>query len=99
MVKSGRQVEGSKPRRSKKAAAKSKKGATFIGTRPRIISMMLRGEVVDVEVVPATGSATHVNFEIIIRRRGKTVYWELTPAELESIGRAAGLHARQETRH
>lgn len=98
-MKTGRQVEGSKRRRSKKAAATSKKRATFIGTRPRVLSLTLRGEVVEVEVIPAIGTMTHVNFEITIRRRGRIVHWVLTPAELESIGRAAGLQARQETRH
>jgi hypothetical protein len=99
VVKTGRQVEGSKLRRRKSSAAKRQQRATFIGTRPRIFSMALRGEAVDVEVIPAVGTTTHVNFEITITRRGKILDWVLTGAELESIGRAAGMLARQETSH
>jgi hypothetical protein len=99
VVKTSRQVAGSKPRRKKSSAAKSKARATFIGTRPRILVMMLRGEAVEVEVIPAVGTTTHVNFEITITRRGKIMDWVLTRAELESIGRAAGMYAQQETSH
>ena len=73
--------------------------STFIGTRPRIFTMTLRGEAVEVEVVPAVGTATHVNFAITISRRGTILDWALTPGELELIGRAAGMHAKQETSH
>ena len=61
--------------------------------------MRLRGEAVDVEVIPAVGTMTHVNFAINITRQGKILDWRLTPAELECIGRAAGMHAKQETSH
>jgi hypothetical protein len=98
-VKTGRQTEGSKRQRSKSSGAKRQLRATFIGTRPRIFTMTLRGEVVDVEVVPAVGTATHVNFAITITRRGTILDWALTPAELEGIGRAAAMHAKQETSH
>jgi hypothetical protein len=98
-VKTGRQVKDSKPRRKKSSAAKSQPRATFIGTRPRIFPLTLRGEAVDVEVVPAVGTLTHVNFAITITRRGKILDWVLTPSELESIGRAAGMHAKPETSH
>jgi hypothetical protein len=61
--------------------------------------MMLREQAVDVEVIPAVGTTTHVNFAITIRRRGKILDWVLSRAELESIGRAAGMHSKQETSH
>jgi len=98
-VKTGRQIEGSKRRRGKSSAAKSQPRATFIGTRPRIFTMTLRGEIVEVEVMPAVGTVTHVNFAITITRRGTILDWVLTAAELECIGRAAAMHAKQETSH
>jgi len=61
--------------------------------------MTLRGQAVDVELVPAVSTTTHVNFEITISRRGKTLDWTPTRAELECIGRTAGLHTKQETNH
>jgi hypothetical protein len=61
--------------------------------------MTLRGQPVEVEVIQAVGTTTHVNFEITITRRGKILDWALTRAELESIGRAAGVQATQETSH
>jgi len=54
---------------------------------------------VDVEVTPAVGTTTHVNVQVTIRHRGKILDWVLTRAELESIGRAAGMHTKQETSH
>lgn len=99
MAKTRRQVKGSRLRRKKRAATNSQARASFIGTRPRSITMMLRGRAVDVEVVPAVGTTTHVNFEITIRARGKILDWVPTRAELESIGRAVGLHTKQETSH
>jgi len=98
-VKTGRQAAGAKLRRSKRSAAKSHKRATFIGTRPRSFTMTLRGQVVDVEVIPAVGTTTDVNFEITISRRGKILDWVPTREELESIGRAAGMYTTQETSH
>jgi hypothetical protein len=98
-VKTGRHIEGPKRQRKKSAEAKSRSRSTFIGTRPRIFTMALRGEDVEVEVVPAVGTSTHVNFAITISRRGTILDWVLTPAELELIGRAAGMHAKQETSH
>jgi hypothetical protein len=98
-VKTGRHIEGPKRQRRKSSAAKSQPRATFIGTRPRIFTMTLRGEIVEVEVVPAVGTVTHVNFAITISRRGTILDWVLTAAELESIGRAVGMHAKQETSH
>ena len=59
--------------------------------------MMLRGQAVEVDVVPAVSTTTHVNFEITIRRGGKILDWVPTRAELEAIGRAAGVHTTQET--
>ena len=93
-------VAGSKARRSKAAVAKGRRRrATFLGTRPRTLTLRLRGQVVDVELVPAVGTTTHVNFEITIRRRGRILDWVPTRAELESIGRAAGMYTQQETSH
>jgi hypothetical protein len=99
MVKADRQAEGSKLRRKKTSAAKGQPRAKFIGTRPRTFTMTLRGQAVDVEVLPMVGTTTHVNFEITISRRGKVLNWVPTRSELESIGRAAGMHAKQETSH
>ena len=61
--------------------------------------MTLRGQAVNVEVVPTVGTTTHVNFEITISRRGKILDWVPTRAELEYIGRAAGMNTKQETSH
>src|ERR1700751_3152317 len=99
VVKPRRQVEGPRLRRKKISAAKHQARATFIGTRPRSFTMTLRGQVVEVELVPAVGTTTHVNFEITISQRGKIVDWVPTRTELESIGRAAGMHTEQETSH
>jgi hypothetical protein len=98
-VKTGRQVGGSKLRRTKTAAAKGQRRAKFIGTRPRTFTMTLRGQAVNVEVVPTVGTTTHVNFEITISRRGRILDWVPTRAELEYIGRAAGMNTKQETSH
>jgi hypothetical protein len=61
--------------------------------------MTLRGKEVDVEVIPAVSTTTHVNFEITISLRGKILDWVPTRKELERIGHAAGMHAEQETSH
>jgi hypothetical protein len=61
--------------------------------------MTLRGQAVDVEVIPTVGTTTHVNFEITISRDGRILDWVPTPAELERIGREAGLHTKRETSH
>lgn len=98
-MKTGRQAEGSKRQRRKSSAAKGQLRATFIGTRPRTFTMTLRGQAVDVELTPAVGTTTHVNFAITIRRRGKILNWVPTRAELESIGRVAGMHSKRETSH
>lgn len=98
-MKSGRQAEGSKRQRRKSSAAKGQPRATFIGTRPRTFTMTLRGQAVDVELIPAVGTSTHVNFEITIRRRGKILDWVPTRAELEFIGRTAAMHSKRETSH
>ena len=98
-MKTGRQVRGSKLRRPKTAEARAQPRAKFIGTRPRTFTITLRGQAVDVELVPTVGTTTHVNFEITISRRGKILDWVPTRAELECIGRAAGMHTKQETSH
>jgi hypothetical protein len=98
-MKPGRQVGRSRLRRPKTAAARGQPRAKFIGTRPRTFTMTLRGQAVDVEVLPMVGTTTHVNFEITISRRGKILDWVPTPAELEFIGRTVGMHTKQETSH
>lgn len=98
-MKTAPQVAGSKRRRKKTSAARRKPRAVFIGTRPRTLSMMLRGVLVDVEVIPAIGSTTHVNYEITISRAGKVLNWVPTRAELEQIGRTAAMNTEQETSH
>jgi hypothetical protein len=98
-VKTGLQVEGSKPRRRKKKAAKARPRALFIGTRPRKVQMTLRGQVVDVEVIPVVGTTTHVNLQLTISRKGKVLHWVPTRAELERIGCTLGRHAELETSH
>jgi hypothetical protein len=98
-VKASRQVTGSKPRRSKTAEAKGRRRTTFLGKRPRILTLTLRGQVVDVELVPVVGTTTHVNFEITFRRGRRILNWVPTRAELESIARAAAMHTEQETSH
>jgi hypothetical protein len=55
--------------------------------------------VVDVEVTPAVGTTTHVNFQITISRKGKVLDWVPTRAELERIGYTLGTHAELETSH
>jgi hypothetical protein len=93
-VKTGR----SKPRR-RNTSGKNNPRAKFIGTRPRTFTMTLRGQAVDVEVIPTVGTTTHVNFEITISCGGTILDWVPTPVELERIGRAAGLHTKRETSH
>ena len=98
-MKTAHQAEGPKRRRKKSSAVKRRPPAPFIGTRPRTLSMTLRGQLVDVEVVPAIGTATHVNYAVTIRRGGKVLHWTPTRAELEHIGRTAAMHTEQETSH
>jgi hypothetical protein len=98
-VKSGHHVERSKLPRRKTASAKGRPRALVIGTRPRKVRMTLRGQVVEVEVIPAEGTTTHVNFQITISRNGKVLDWVPTRAELERIGCTLGMHAELETSH
>jgi hypothetical protein len=98
-VKSGHHVERSKLARRKTASAKGHPRALFIGTRPRKVRMTLRGQVVEVEVIPAEGTTTHVNFQLTITRKGKVLDWVPTRAELERIGCTLGMHAELETSH
>jgi hypothetical protein len=99
VVKARSQVVGSKARRGKKKSAKSRPRARFIGTRPLMFPMTLRGQVVDVEVLPAVGTTTHVNYEITISLGGKILDWVPTRAELERIGRSAGMLTEPQTSH
>ena len=98
-MKTGPQVEGSKPRRKKKKAAKSPPRARIIGTRPLKFPMTLRGQLVDVEVLPAVGTTTHVNYKITISVGGKILDWMPTRAELERIGHTAGMLTELQTSH
>jgi hypothetical protein len=98
-MKTGHHVEGSKRRRRKTGAKTRQPRTWFIGTRPLKFPMTLRGQVVDVEVLPTVGTATHVNYEITISRGGKVLDWVPTRAELERIGRAAGRLTEQQTSH
>ena len=54
--------------------------------------MHLRGQLVDVNVVPAVSTTTHVNYQITISRAGKILDWVPTRAELEQIGRTVARH-------
>jgi hypothetical protein len=93
-------VEGSKPRRRKTTPAKARpRGASFIGTRPVKFQMVLRGQTVEVKVLPAIGTTTHINYAITISRGGKLLDWVPTRAELERIGRELGMQTERETSH
>lgn len=98
-MKTAPQDEPSKPRRRKMQAEKRLTRAPFIGTRPLKFPMTLRGQVVDVEVRPAIGTTTHVNYAITISRGGKVLDWVPTRAELASIGRSAGMHTEVQISH
>jgi hypothetical protein len=102
VVKTEQLVEGSKMRRRKKTKKKAAKGqprAAFIGTRPMKFPVTLRGQQVDVAVVPVVNTKTHVNYEVTITFQGKTMDWVLTRAERALIGRAAGMYSEPETSH
>jgi len=99
VVKTGHHVEGSKRRRGKTGAAKHRPRARFIGARPLKFPMTLRGQLVDVEVVPVVSTATHVNFEVTISRAGKVLDWVPTRAEQVHIGRTLALLTEQQTSH
>ena len=98
-MKTHRHVEGSAPRRKKATAAKRRSRAAFIGTRPLKFPVTLRGQLVEVEVLPAVGTLTHVHYEITVSLGGKVLDWVLTRPELERIGHAAGMHTEQQTSH
>jgi hypothetical protein len=88
-VKTSGSVQDPKPRRRK---TKTRARAPFIGTRPLKVTMHLRGQLVDVNVVPAVSTTTHVNYQITISRAGKILDWVPTRAELEQIGRTVARH-------
>jgi hypothetical protein len=98
-MKTAHHDERSKPRRRKMKAVQRPPRAQFIGTRPLRFPMTLRGQVVDVEVRPAIGTTTHVNYALTITRGGKVLDWVPTRAELANIGRTAGLHTELQTSH
>ena len=100
VVKTEQLVEGSKVRRrKKKKAAKGQPRAAFIGTRPLKFPVTLRGQQVEVEVVPIVNTKTHVNYEVTITCQGKRMDWVLTRAERAHIGRTAGMYSEPETSH
>jgi hypothetical protein len=100
-VKTDPQVEGSKVRRKKRKnrAARSQRRASFIGTRPLRFPMTLRGQQVEVEVLPVVSTISHVNFEVSVILEGKALDWVLTRAERAQIGREAGMYSEPETSH
>ena len=102
-MKTGNHLQGAKVRRRKSkkgnTAKPDRRRAVFIGTRPLKLPLTLRGQAVEVEVLPAVGTTTHVNYEITIRHDGKVLDWVPTRAELEHIGRAAGMLTEPQTSH
>jgi hypothetical protein len=97
-VKTGRQVEGSKPRSRKTKESKARERA-LIGTRPLKVTMQLRGQLVDVKVVPAVSTTTHVNYQITISRAGTVLHWVPTRDEIEQIGRTVAMHTELQSSH
>ena len=61
--------------------------------------MTLRGQAVEVKVVPVVGTTTIVNYEVTISCEGKVLDWVPTRAELERIGYTAGMHTELQTSH
>ena len=96
-------LEGAKVQRRKSKKSKNAKPdrrrAMFIGSRPLKFPMTLRGLAVEVEVLPAVGTTTHVNYELTIRQGNKVLDWVPTRAELEHIGRVAGMLTEPQTSH
>ena len=100
VVKTEQLIEGTKVRRrKKKRAAKGQPRIAFIGTRPLRFPVTLRGQEVEVEVLPVVNTKTHVNYEITVTCQGKALDWVLTRAERAHIGRTAGMHSEPETSH
>jgi hypothetical protein len=98
-LKTGAQVEGSKPRSRKTKGSKVRERARFIGTRPLKVTMQLRGQLVDVKVVPAVSTTTHVNYQITITRAGTVLHWVPTRDEIEQIGRTVAMHTELQISH
>jgi hypothetical protein len=98
-MKTGQHQDRSKPRRKKTQAAKRRPRAAFIGTRPLKVAMTLRGQAVEVEVRPAIGTTTHVNYAITISHAGKALDWVPTRAELASIARTLAMLTEPQTSH
>lgn len=99
VVKTDEHVTRSKLRRRKGRERKGRPRVTFIGTRPLKFPINLRGQQVEVKVLPVVTTTTHVNFEITITHQGKTLDWVLTRVERAQIGRAAGQYTESETSH
>ena len=98
-VKTGGQLEDSKLRSRKTKGSKARERAAFIGTRPLKVTMQLRGQPVDVKVVPVVSTTTHVNYQITITRAGRVLDWVLTRAEIERIGCTIARHTELQTSH
>jgi hypothetical protein len=99
VVKTDEHVTRSKLRRRKGRERKGRPRVTFIGTRPLKFPIYLRGQEVEVKVLPVVTTTTHVNFEITITHQGKTLDWVLTRVERAQIGRVAGQFTESETSH
>jgi hypothetical protein len=99
VVKSDNHIQGAKPRRRRSRGEKGRPRAALIGTRPLKFPMTLRGQRVEVKVIPVVSTTTHLNFEVTITRQGEALDWVPTRAERARIGRAAGMHAVLETSH
>jgi len=97
-VKTGGQVEGSKPPSGKTKGSKARV-RPYIGTRPLKVTMLLRGQLVDVKVVPLVSTTTHVNYQITITRARTVLDWVLTRAEIERIGCTIARHTELQTSH
>ena len=61
--------------------------------------MQLRGQLVDVKVVPAVSTTTHVNYQVTITRAGTVLHWVPTRAEIEQIGRTVAMHTELQSSH
>jgi hypothetical protein len=98
-VKVNRPTEGSKPKRRNITPTERPRRTPLIGSRPLKFQMSLRGQRVDVQVIPAITTTTHVNYEVTISRGGKILDWVPTRAELRQISCAVGSHAELHTSH
>lgn len=99
MVKASHPTEGLKPKRRNIKRTERPRRTPLIGSRPLKFQMSLRGQRVNVQVVPAITTTTHVNYEVTISRGSKILDWVPTRAELRLISCAVGSHAELHTSH